>query len=166
MDIQNAIGSLESAILNASKGLPDDVFLFVSRITPMVNVDLLIKNEQRQTLLTWRDDGLGPPGWHLPGGIIRYKETMAHRIQEVARTELGAEVEFNLEPLAVNQFIHETRKNRGHFISLLFSCKLLTSLDERLRCDVGKAARDQWRWHSSCPIDIIPTHEVMYKKFL
>jgi len=52
MEIKKVINLLESSIKNSSQGLPEDIFLFVSRITPMVNVDLLIKNEQNQTLLT------------------------------------------------------------------------------------------------------------------
>jgi colanic acid biosynthesis protein WcaH len=33
-----------------------------------------------RTLLTWRDDESFGAGWHVPGGIIRYKETAADRI--------------------------------------------------------------------------------------
>lgn len=70
--VKKTIDLLESLIKNPSKGLPEDIFLFVTRITPMISVDLLIKNEQNQTLLTWRDDGYWPAGWHIPGSIIRY----------------------------------------------------------------------------------------------
>ncbi|MDP2923379.1 MAG: NUDIX hydrolase, partial [Candidatus Omnitrophota bacterium] len=73
MEIKQKIDLLESLIKNPSERLPEDIFLFVSRITPIINVDLLIKNKQNHTLLTWRDDGFYPPGWHIPGGIVRYK---------------------------------------------------------------------------------------------
>ena len=43
---------LEQRIENPSLGLPKDIFLFVSKITPMVNVDLFIRNDQAHTLLT------------------------------------------------------------------------------------------------------------------
>ena len=76
MELREIIDILESSIPNPSKGLPEEVFLFVSRITPLINVDLLIKNEQNHTLLTWRNDSYYL-GWHIPGGIIRYKETIA-----------------------------------------------------------------------------------------
>ena len=33
----------------------------------MVNVDLLIRNDRRETLLTWRQDELYR-GWHIPAG--------------------------------------------------------------------------------------------------
>ena len=89
MNIRSLIDSLESIIENPSIGLPVDIFLFASRITPMVNVDLLIRNEQGQTLLTWREDDFYGPGWHVPGGIVRFKEPIADRISAVASGELG-----------------------------------------------------------------------------
>lgn len=52
LELTKIIDILESSIQNPSKGLPEELFLFVSRITPLVNVDLLIKNEQNHTLLT------------------------------------------------------------------------------------------------------------------
>jgi len=67
------------------------VFALVSRVTPLVNVDLLIKDEQRRTLLTWRDDEFFGAGWHVPGEIIRYKESAADRIRTCARLELEAQ---------------------------------------------------------------------------
>ena len=56
LELTKIIDKLESSIQNPSKGLPEEVFLFVSRVTPLINVDLLIKNERNQTLLTWRAD--------------------------------------------------------------------------------------------------------------
>jgi colanic acid biosynthesis protein WcaH len=41
----------------------------------MVNVDLFISDDQGRVLLTWRDDEIFGAGWHIPGGMIRYKET-------------------------------------------------------------------------------------------
>ena len=73
MDTKIAIKFLENQIKNPSKGLPQEIFFFISRITPMINVDLLIKDEKGRTLLAWRDDEFYK-GWHIPGGIIRFKE--------------------------------------------------------------------------------------------
>jgi colanic acid biosynthesis protein WcaH len=50
--IKQAIDTIDSLIGDPRRGLPEDLFLFASRITPMVNVDLLIKNERSQALLT------------------------------------------------------------------------------------------------------------------
>lgn len=166
MELTKIIETLEFYVPNPSKGLPEELFLFISRITPLINVDLLIKNEQNHTLLTWRDCGYYPPGWHVPGGIIRYKETIAERISAVAKNELGAEVEFNPVPLAINDMINSTRKNRGHFISLLYQCRLVTRPDESLRCKDDSPNPNEWMWHSSCPANIISVHEKVYRKFI
>jgi len=162
--IKETINLLESLIKNPSDGLPEDIFLFISRITPLINVDLLIKNEKGQTLLTWRDDGYHGPGWHIPGGIIRYKEKTSDRINAVAKKELGSKVSFKKNPLAINEVIC-SRKTRGHFISLLYECKLINSLDENLKFKQEKLKPGQWAWHSKCPDNIISIHE-MYRKFI
>ena len=98
-EIQNIL----SKIGNAREGLPEDVFLLVSQLTPLVNVELLIKDEEKGTLLTWRHDEFYGPAWHLPGGIVRFKELASTRIKKVAKSELGATVSFDREPIEVNE---------------------------------------------------------------
>lgn len=165
MEIKKTIDSLESYVSNPSGGLPEDIFLFISRITPLVNVDLLIKNEQNLTLLTWRNDSYYSAGWHVPGGIIRYKEKIFNRIRAVAASELGCSVDFSKEPLAINEVIHPSRRVRGHFISLLYECTLTSSPDENLRYTEGIPKNGNWSWHNGCPNDIISVHE-MYREYI
>lgn len=165
MQIKELLESVEALIADPNKGLPEDIFLFVSRITPLINVDLLIKDDKNGTLLTWRDDGYCAAGWHIPGGIIRYKETMAARIEAVAKNELGTSVEFDPTPIAINEIIHPSRNNRGHFISLLIRCSLTTPPEEDLRFKGRNPMPDEWMWHKCCPDNIIPVHEI-YRKFI
>lgn len=165
MDISGLIESLQSAIGNPSRGLPKDVFLFASRITPMVNVDLLIRNEQRQTLLTWREDEYYGPGWHVPGGIVRFKEKIATRIAAVAASELGATVEHRRDPLAFNEVMNAKRDTRGHFISLLYECTLTSPLDPSLEHKAGRVKHGEWAWHGSCPGKLISVHG-MYSQLI
>jgi len=162
LKLSKAIDVLESSIQGPVQDLPEDLFLFISRITPLVNVDLLIKNSDNQTLLTWRDDVYGEPGWHIPGGIIRHKETFADRIRAVAKNELGAEVEFNPILLAMKEVLVRERKDRSHFISLLYSCRLSTQPAENLRFNGICPRHGEWMWHDSCPKNILKVHE-MYK---
>jgi colanic acid biosynthesis protein WcaH len=165
MALQPLIVELESKIINSAQGLPEDVFLFVSRLTPMVNVDLLLKNAQNQTLLTWRDDEYYGPGWHVPGGIVRYKESFATRIAVVAANELGANVVFTQTPLAMNEIMHPTRNTRGHFISFLYACTLTSSLDPQREYKTGKPQSGEWAWHADCPENLIAVHEI-YRQFI
>ena len=160
------IGILKSLITNPERGLPEEVFLWVSSLTPMVNVDLLIRNKKGEVLLTWREKMFHfSPGWHIPGGIVRYKERMAKRIREVARSELGAEVSWKPEPLAIKELIIPDLKERGHFISFLFDCCLLSPPREDLRYRKGEPEAGQWRWFSTCPSDLLEVHRI-YREFL
>src|SRR5258706_6279626 len=131
-EIKSIIRSLERFIPDPSIGLPEEVFEFISRTTPLVNVDLLIKDNTGRSLLTWRDDGIYETGWHVPGGVVRFKETLEDRIHRVAKNEIDAEVAFGPEPLFIHQAIHPTRLVRGHSISFLFKCTLVSGPDEKL----------------------------------
>jgi colanic acid biosynthesis protein WcaH len=152
------------AVGDPTRGLPEEVFLFVSSLTPMVNVDLLIQNAQRETLLTWREDAYYGAGWHVPGGIVRYRETLANRVKAVARLELEAAVEFDPAPLAINEVIRSNRTTRGHFISFLYRCTLTTQPAESLRFRSGEVKPGEWMWHAGCPSDLLAVHE-MYRRF-
>jgi ADP-ribose pyrophosphatase YjhB (NUDIX family) len=154
MDVHRAIATLESSTGNPGQGLPEDIFRFISRITPLINVDLLIQDDAGGTLLTWRDDEYFGAGWHVPGGIIRYKEVAADRVRACAREELGTEVGFDPVPILVSETIRD-RKDRGHFISLLYRCKLLAPPDERRRTQLDPPQRGQWMWHHRCPSNLL-----------
>jgi len=157
-----AIAPLEAAIGDPRQGLPEEVFLFASRIMPLINVDLLIQDDAGRTLLTWRDDPYFGAGWHIPGGIIRYKETAADRIRACAREELGAEVSFEAAPLLVSETISLSR-NRGHFVSLLYGCRLVTP-PEPARRSQSRPSPGAWQWHQTCPPDLLEA-QAQYSRF-
>lgn len=154
LELRALISAIEAAVDDPRRGLPWEVFRFVSRTTPLVNVDLLIQDDRSRTLLTWRDDEFYGPGWHVPGGIIRYKEAAADRIRACAREELGAEVSSDLAPLLVSESIRADA-TRGHHISLLFRCRLLSPPDAGRRATSDPPSAGQWRWHDRCPPDLI-----------
>lgn len=163
MTISETIEFLDKQITDPSAGLPEDVFLFISRLTPMVNVDLLIKDENCRTLLSWRDDNYAGTGWHLPGGIVRFKERFETRLMKVAEKEIGVVVEYDSLPLAVNQIMckHNTR---GHFISVLYKCFLSGKYIPK---NMGLTDKDSGylKWHDFCPENLIPVHEI-YRKYI
>jgi len=163
--IECLIRLLEEKIPAPTMGLPEPVFLFFSRLTPMINVDLFIKDKMGRTLLTWRDDGHDPAGWHIPGGIIRYKERAEARIHAVALSELGATVKFDPSPMNIEEVIHQSRAVRGHFISMLYRCYLTSPLDEALGFQGGTPQAGQWAWHEEAPPNLISVHD-MYRAFL
>ena len=154
-ELSRLIAELESFIPAPSQGLPEPVFLLLSRLTPMLSVDLLITDELGRTLLTWRDDKTYGPGWHVPGGIVRYGENAAHRIHEVARLELGAKVDFDPSPLSLQELLKPNARERGHIISMLYRCRLLSAPDASLSFDPGAPKPGQWQWHEKCPDNLI-----------
>ncbi|GAC1435557.1 MAG: hypothetical protein NVSMB68_07680 [Thermoanaerobaculia bacterium] len=153
-----SIKALERAVGDSRRGLPEDVFRFVSRMTPLINVDLLIRDDRARTLLTWRDDEFFGPGWHVPGSIIRYKESAADRIRACAREELGADVSSEPTPLFLFEDIGE-QHTRGHHISILYRCRLLTPPDEAREAVSDPPSVGQWRWHARCPPDLLEEHQ-------
>lgn len=164
MTVKDAITFLDKSVSDSKAGLPEDVFYFISRMTPFVNIDLLIKDELGRTLLSWRDDEYCGIGWHLPGGIVRFKETLETRIKKVAESEIGAEVKFEPAPVAVNEIIDKEKDIMGHFISILYKCSLLSSFVLKNK---GLTEKDKGflKWHKTCPDNLLKSQE-FYRKYL
>lgn len=164
LNISEAIAVLDRHVPNPSAGLPDELFYYISRMTPLVNVDLLIKDERERTLLAWRNDEWAGKGWHVPGGIVRFKETLESRLLKVAQSEIGIEVGFDPTPLALNQLIHPDREIRSHFISFLYKCFLPGAFAPRNE-GLSPGDRGFLLWHESCPENLLRYHEI-YRKYI
>lgn len=163
--INECIGVLEKYTPYPEKGLPKEVFAFISRITPLINVELLVQDERGRTLLAWRDDLNFGPGWHLPGGIIRFKETFEKRIEKVAEKEIGTHIKYDPSPLLITQTIgNKNIKIRGHGISLLYKCFLSSKFIPENK---GLTEKDNGflKWHDYAPKNLIQEHQI-YKKFI
>ena len=96
MTVETDLENVLASIADPRIGLPDEVFQFIRKVTPLINVDLLICRDGR-TLLAWREDEYDK-GWHVPGGIVRFREDFHSRIEAVALTEMGATVESEALP--------------------------------------------------------------------
>lgn len=164
MTITSAIKIIEKQVLNPSVGLPDELFYFVSKITPLINVDLLIKDQNNCTLLAWRDDKYAGTGWHIPGGIVRFKESLGTRVKKVAESEIGIEVQFEPEYIAINEMINKEKDVRGHFISILYKYSLSSSFVPENK---GLFEKDPGflKWHQTCPDNLLKSHDI-YRKYL
>jgi colanic acid biosynthesis protein WcaH len=163
MDKIKLIKLLEKQIPNSKEGLPEEVFYFVSRITPLINVDLLIKDDMNRTLLSWRDDEYCGTGWHIPGGIVRFKETLETRIKKVATIEINADIDFDPNPIAINQSLF-SQNTRGHFVSFLYKCFLPSSFVPKNE-NLTEFQRGYLQWHNICPENLIKPQE-MYKPYI
>ncbi|MDD5012080.1 MAG: NUDIX domain-containing protein [Candidatus Nanoarchaeia archaeon] len=163
MNTKSAINFLEEQITDARKGLPEEIFLFASSITPLVNVELLIKDENGRTLLSWRDDKYAGKGWHIPGGIVRFKESLEERIQKVAKEEIGTQIEFEPNPIAIKQVILE-QNTRGHSLAFMYKCFLNSKYTLENKGLTEKDA-GYLKWHEFCPNNLIKVQEI-YREFI
>ncbi|PIT88149.1 MAG: NUDIX hydrolase [Candidatus Magasanikbacteria bacterium CG10_big_fil_rev_8_21_14_0_10_36_32] len=164
MNVVDAISILEERVPNPSEGLPDEIFFYISKTTPLVNIDLLIKDENGRTLLSWRNDKNSGQGWHVPGGIIRFKETLEERVNKVAEIEIGQKIDFNPVPIAVNQFINRERSIRSHFVSILYKGFLSSDFIPENR-GFTKDDAGYLKWHDFCPDNMIKCQKI-YQKYI
>ncbi len=165
MTSHEAIAFLEKQVVDPTGGLPEEIFELVTRLTPMINVDLLIQDKRCRTLLTWRQDQYFRPGWHIPGGIIRLQESAADRIAKVAEMELSAVVSHDSEPLAVTEFHFPLLPARRHFISLLYRCHL-QGVPGISGCPANCSPRPgEYRWFEAPPPDLLEPHQ-KYAKYI
>ena len=50
--------------IDATKGIGEDLFLSISQLTPIINVDLFVKNKYNEFVNLESDEYYGP-GWHV-----------------------------------------------------------------------------------------------------
>ncbi len=149
--------------IDAKKGIGKELFLAISQMTPSLNVDLIIKSpDSKSTLLTWRDDTYYGPGWHVPGGIIRFKEKMIDRVHKVATIEFDRELLKVEGPIGYHEMFNTTRDIRGHFVSFVFSVKFKKPPNIKSKV-ISEPFNGGWRWFEECPENLINNQSVLRK---
>ena len=113
----------------------------------------------------WRYD-YRRSGWHIPGGIIRYKETFEQRIAKVARLAIGTDVTYDSDPIKITEiFVPERR--RGHAISLLYECKPVKDIDiTAFNKDKGETDNGFLKWFDKCPEVLVYGQRRAYEGYL
>ena len=140
-------------------------YKLISSLVPSVNIDLIIMNEKKQILLTWRPASLKySDGWHFPGGIIRLNETLEERCHKVAFLELAAKVKIKKKPSQIHQMFL-SQKYRCHFITFGYKAKLLSGLEINNKFNNCKKNFGSWKWFDKCPKNLILPHKIAYSHF-
>lgn len=157
--------------LHPEQGLGEELFLAVSSLVPIVNVDVLVYNSKGQFLLSKRNDPHCGRGWHVPGGCVRFKETCEERVRKVALRELGIqEVAVGKEPAKVFEIIENSHRpianqnERAHFITLLYICRV----SDDYQIDNGNLNEEDAgyvRWFDRLPDDLL-TVQNCYREFI
>lgn len=156
----SAIQMVERACAEKRRRLPNSVFFLIGRLTPFVNVDLLVLTDDKRCVLTWRDDVHSGMGWHLPGGIIRFQEMAISRVRRVAHLELSVRLRTVIGPTKISQIIDRKKKDRSHFISLLYVCQLSKTESKKLRRRVNAGGENQILLCSKPPRDLLKWHRI------
>lgn len=135
---------LLSKIRNPHKGLPQAIFDSLVNIVPFIACELVIVNKGG-ILLTWREDKFWR-GWHIPGGLMRFRDSFHERIKKVAAKELGVNIKKYKFLFPIN-YIDDSR---GHTVSLVFLCQIDDLPKEgkffrKMPKDIIKEHRETWR---------------------
>ncbi len=73
--------------------LSREVFLQVVKNTPLVSIDLIVRDGQGKVLLGRRANEPARGSWFVPGGSIRKDERLDQAFRRICRAELGFELE-------------------------------------------------------------------------
>lgn len=154
--------------ISPEKGLGDSLFLFASTLLPIVNVDILALNKKGEFLLSWRDDPHCGTGWHIPGGCIRFRESIMERAQKTAIREFGHSVVLDSEVLHVFEiFASEGRpiddqNERAHFMTLVIAGTMPGDFKIADQ-PVGPGEPGYLQWFSELPENLLSVQDC-YKK--
>ncbi|GAB1253603.1 CDP-glucose 4,6-dehydratase [Desulfovibrio falkowii] len=165
-DVTDFIHGLHNASLDGSEGLPEELFLFISSITPIPNVDLFIQDKHGRLLLSWRDDAYYGKGWHIPGGCIRYGQSQHRCIADTSLRELGIEVSHDSEPIITCDAFrpqcgpHRNPRVRGHNITTLYRCYVPDDWEPptAICSENGGPKPGEFQWFEDLPPDLLPIH--------
>ena len=105
-------------------------FLQIVDATPLVSIDLIIRNETNQVLLGKRVNRPAQNFWFVPGGRIRKNERVREAYARISDAELGVPLPFNeADFIGVYDHIYEDNfagKNgiNTHYVVLAYACQL------------------------------------------
>lgn len=84
--------------MSGSELIPDkyylqpELFRTIVTHTPLVSIDLLIRNPAGELLLGWRSNRPARDCWFVPGGRINKNESITAAFKRLTRAELGVEL--------------------------------------------------------------------------
>lgn len=166
---------LKNEKLDPRNGLPSELFLLASSITPIPNIDLMIFDEKNRILLSWRDDEFYGEGWHMVGSCIRMHETMEDSIWKCAMRELeSVDIFVNPMPLVVRDaigrgvnLISNDDFVRSHNLSVLFKCLVKPAFTiEKINKGKSEKSNGFLKWFEKKPLSILPALATTYGDIL
>ena len=139
--------------------LDNKTFLRIIQATPLVSIDLLIRNRQGQVLLGKRSNRPAKGFWFVPGGRIRKNEPVNEALRRISEVELGvrierAELRGVFDHIYPDNFAGEPGINT-HYVVLAFEYELRPG--EEMRPD-GQHSELRW-WDVAEALSSAEVHE-------
>lgn len=132
--------------------LTDDQYKMAYSLVPRACIDLLITRGPG-LLLVRREQPPHVGLWHLPGGRIRLRESLAHAASRIAKDELGQDISPQ-RTVGSMEFLNDAGElGNFHSVSIVISAVIYSG---------AWRLNDNIDWFSSIPADTHPEH----KRFL
>ncbi len=126
--------------------MTDEQFLHIISATPLVSIDLILRDETGRVLLGHRLNRPAKGSWFVPGGRIRKNERVAEALQRISQRELGIAIG-NAKLVGVFDHLYDDNFLSApdvatHYVVLGYSGELHSQL--RLKHDDQHAALRWW----------------------
>ena len=103
--------------------LSDEEFRNIFSKVPRLCIDIVINDSSGRILLTKRAIEPYFGEWHIPGGSVRFHETLEDAVKRIAKEELGIKIK-PVKLLGFMEFLKED-KERRHSVSLVFQAEII-----------------------------------------
>jgi colanic acid biosynthesis protein WcaH len=148
--------------------MKSDKFLEIIDSTPLVSIDIILKNSLDEILLGRRVNRPAKDYWFVPGGRIRKNETLKVAMGRISRAELGFEIAIeNAKLLGAYDHIYDDNfiSKAGintHYVALGY--EVLIQAGQSIDID-SQHSEVRW-WPISVLIESSAVHENSKKYFL
>jgi colanic acid biosynthesis protein WcaH len=109
--------------------------LEIIKATPLVSVDLVIKNPSKKVLLGKRNNRPAKGYWFVPGGRIIKNETINQALKRISKVEVGLDLSTE-SPRLLGAFDHIYEDNflnvtgiNTHYVALAFAITLKQEIE-------------------------------------
>lgn len=137
--------------------LTDQEFDYIYTRVPRACVDFFIEDSAGLLLLK-REEPPEEGSWHMPGGGIRFQESLADAAKRIAKRELGVSIEVD-DAIGYDEYIHESRTfGDAHSIGIIIKAKIVSGdMSELIK--IGKV-----KSFKILPEDTLSVHKLVLAK--
>lgn len=145
--------------------LSNDLFKTIVEHTPLVAIDLIVRNKSGEILLGKRNNRPAQDYWFVPGGRILKDERFSEAFTRLTQTELGVPLNIS-EGVFLGPYEHHYQDNFSdtdfstHYVVLAFEIELDTKVDQ-----LPKLQHAEYQWFSEVELlksDSVHSHTKWY----